>query len=92
MPDDAVVPNDMSVLTWIVITVPALIHTAVHLLAWTHRFPTNVEQQFWRGASVSLATALSTALKALLNACGCRGQPSLVQFSQPTRGKEDDDL
>jgi hypothetical protein len=91
MPDDAVMPNDMSVLTWILITVPSLMHTAVHLLGWNHRFPTNIEQQFWRGASVFLATGLplSTALKALLNACGCRGQPSLVWiWVQPADTRE----
>jgi hypothetical protein len=47
-------PRDVRLVDWAVLCVVTLAYVGIHLIGWKFVFPTTVEQQFWRSATVIL--------------------------------------
>lgn len=80
IPNDWIMPGDIKLSTWALVIISAMTHPTFHLLGWNNHFPTRIEHQVWRAASVYLACGLplSSVSRILLNACGFPGQSSLA--------------
>lgn len=80
IPNDWIMPDDIKLSTWVLVGISAMTHPMFHLLGWNNHFPTRIEQQIWRAASVYLACGLplSSLSRILLNTCGLHGQSSLA--------------
>jgi hypothetical protein len=80
IPNDAITPGGMNWLEFMLVLVPSMIHSAIHLIGWNFHFPTRIEQYLWRAASLVLAGGLpvSVGVELLLQSIGFRGQPSFL--------------
>ncbi|KAI1458768.1 hypothetical protein F4805DRAFT_474052 [Annulohypoxylon moriforme] len=77
-----------------IITIPAMIHSSIHLAGWNFPFPTETEQLLWRISSVIL-TAGSTfcvGVIRLLTALGYRGEYNLAWAWINTDGRQSEQL
>ena len=91
MPDDKIVFSGLSQRAWLLVSLQAMVHPAVHLLGWNHVFPTTTEQTIWRVMSVFLASGLplSSMLRITLTACGFHGHQSLTWIWVQPSSKEE---
>ncbi|GKZ36548.1 hypothetical protein AbraIFM66950_007701 [Aspergillus brasiliensis] len=91
MPDDKIVFSGFSQRTWLLVSIQAMVHPAVHLLGWNHVFPTSTEQLLWRIMSVFLASGLplSSMLRITLTALGFDGHQSLTWIWVQPRGQDE---
>ncbi|PYI16136.1 hypothetical protein BO86DRAFT_205658 [Aspergillus japonicus CBS 114.51] len=87
MPDDKIPVINMRRQTWILVTVQAMVHPAIHCLGWNHLFPTPTERLLWRIGALVLASGLplATTVRVALTALGFKGHRSLTYiWIQPT--------
>ncbi|RAL03282.1 uncharacterized protein BO80DRAFT_16408 [Aspergillus ibericus CBS 121593] len=91
IPDDKIVFSGLSQRAWLLVSIQAMVHPAIHLLGWNHVFPTTTEQTMWRVMSVFLASGLplSSMLRVTLTACGFHGHQSLTWIWVQPSGKEE---
>ncbi|KAN0079245.1 hypothetical protein V8E54_004459 [Elaphomyces granulatus] len=80
LPNDTIMPLNWAGFVWGLVCIPSMVHSVIHLIAWNYEFPTHIEQLFWRGSGVILATGFMLSLggRFLLNTCGCRGTSTLI--------------
>lgn len=94
LPNDTVTPDRLVDMGWrvkVLIVGPSTLHSIIHLLGWNFVFPTRIEQNLWRVASLILTCGLPVTLigERILRAVGCGGQPSLVWiWVQPEQHEE----
>lgn len=80
MPNDAIMPSDLSPKVYAGLVIPSIIHSCIHLLGWNMDYPSDIEKQLWRASTVALAAMSCIAVGAvrLLSILGYKKRFNLV--------------
>ncbi|KAK3321905.1 hypothetical protein B0H66DRAFT_531268 [Apodospora peruviana] len=80
IPDDSIMAVRLPTKMVVLLLVPSLIHSSIHLAGWNHEFPTQAEQTMWRIAVVMLAAMSSISVGAVrvMGLLGYQGRYNLL--------------
>ncbi|KAK3384871.1 hypothetical protein B0H63DRAFT_394668 [Podospora didyma] len=80
IPDDSLIAVRLPTKMVIMLLIPSVAHSCIHLTGWNSQFPTAIEQNLWRTAVVVLAamSSLSVGLVRILGIKGFTGRYNLV--------------
>ncbi|KAI1749086.1 hypothetical protein F4782DRAFT_316413 [Xylaria castorea] len=80
IPDDAILPTRLPLHVLVMLVVPSLIHSGIHLLGWNFAYPSRIEQLLWRISAVILTSvsAISLGMIRILAIFGYQGRYNLA--------------
>ena len=80
IPDDSIMAVRLPTKMVVLLLVPSLIHSSIHLAGWNHHFPTHTELILWRVCVILLAAMSSISVGAvrLLGITGYKGRYNLL--------------
>ena len=80
IPDDSILPIRMPLRLVVLLLIPSILHSTIHLVGWNHEFPTRAEQIIWRGSVIVLIvmSCLSVGIVRILGLVKYQGRYNLV--------------
>ena len=80
IPDDTYLAKRLPTRLVFLLLIPSCIHSSIHLAGWNHEFPTLIEKNVWRTATVVLAamSCASVAVVRILGVAGYTGKHNLL--------------